>query len=659
MKLYFDVETRSLVDLKKFSQLHYMTSKHTEVWMVSWVITDNPASVTLDDISEWRPGEPVPEAIITHVKSGGMIGAWNISFDDAAWRHILVRHGWPEYELHQLDDLMARGRYNNVPGGLDKAPAAAGVDVAKDMGGATLMRKLAKARNVRGRKIVWWDDPKLVDALGLYCRVDTHTMVHTEAALYPMPDSEQTVWSYHHRINRRGIHVDKDMVEACIDVMDIEADRLHEKVAEITDGKVPRTSNVGAMKDYLHDSGISVGSLNASAVTDLLTDDELPPDCRAMLACRQQAGKASTGKLKKLLLKVDSDGRLRDMLVYYAAITGRFGSRGVQLHNMVRPGYSFETMLSVASVIMERDPDALRAIYGDPLTMISWSTRSLFDAAPGKILRAVDYANIEGRALAWLANAHWKLDAFRAYDNGAGPDLYLVAAAGIYGGTPESNKPNRQIGKVAELALGFGGGVGAFQSMAANYGVKLPDEQVDTIKTNWREANPEIKQYWYDLEAAAKRAIQRPGRKFTPNAEAPPVVYRSDGTNLYCRLPTGRVLFYRDVGLKTEDTDWGKRTAIMYNTVKGGRSARVSTWGGKLAENVTQAVAREPLTEAIIRLEQAGFPVVLHVHDEIVTETDPGFESLDSMAQLMLPSSSVYDGLPFATDGWEGPRFRK
>lgn len=331
----------------------------------------------------------------------------------------------------------------------------------------------------------------------------------------------------------------------------------------------------------------------------------------------------------------------------------------------------------------------LDLLYGSPLDVVSSCLRGMITAAPGHELFAADFANIEGRGLAWLAGEEWKLQAFRDYDTGKGPDIYKLSAAKIYHCDISAvTKDQRQIGKVAELACGYQGGVGAFQMMAKTYLVKVPDALADEIKTGWRSANPKIVSYWYDVDAAAKHALANPGVTVSAGARGREVRFKVKGSFLWCLLPSGRTLCYPYARLDTAYTLKLKTGALskrskhrldkegipeeasvqredanctFYMTVDGmsNKWVETDTYGGKLVENITQAICRDLLAGAIIRSEEAGYPVVLHVHDEVVAELPIGKGDLKFFEQLCAVTPPWAAGLPVTAAGWKGTRYRK
>jgi DNA polymerase len=336
--------------------------------------------------------------------------------------------------------------------------------------------------------------------------------------------------------------------------------------------------------------------------------------------------------------------------------------KGPQPQNLPRPTLSQEFIdAAIADIKRGCDLAWLEMMYGPGLVTVADIIRGCLVAAPGHRFVMADFSNIEGRVLAWLAGEDWKVEAFRRFDAGLGPDLYLVAAAGIYGvkvDTLNKKSPERQIGKVAELSMGFQGGVGAFQKMAELSGVEVSDEQADEIKTAWRAKHPATVQLWRDLESAALEACRFPGRVVPAAGGKIRYVWRDKF--LWCRLPSVRVLSYASARLDEVETPWGeKRAGVTAMTPKGGAFFRRAIYGGGLTENVVQAIARDLMAEAMLRLEDAGYPVVLTVHDEVVAEVPDGFGSVEEFVELMTALPGWAEGCPVTAEGDENVRYRK
>ena len=375
----------------------------------------------------------------------------------------------------------------------------------------------------------------------------------------------------------------------------------------------------------------------------------------------------------------DADGRIRGTMQYHGAHTGRWAGRRVQPQNLPRPKRKQHEIEQAIGHMQWNDFDSIRAM-GEPLHVISDCIRSLIKAQDGNEFVAVDFSSIEARVLAWLANEPTALEVFRQ-----GTDIYCHAATGIYGRTiTEKDKDERQVGKVAVLALGYGGGVGAFQSMAQNYGVKVPDREAEKIKKAWREAHPNTRGFWDQLETAAIGATDNPGDIVVANRY---ISYRRKGSFLQCRLPSGRLISYpypkteicghymeegrlvkvREADLRRDpkyltmsdkSKTWEKRTLFHRHRTNAAFVQR-STYGGSLCENVVQAVARDLLVEAIRRFEEAGHKVVLHVHDEVVVETKRDTLSVEEAEHIMSIVPSWAEGCPIDAEGWAGERYRK
>ena len=368
---------------------------------------------------------------------------------------------------------------------------------------------------------------------------------------------------------------------------------------------VPRVSNAAALARWLVDRGIELKSgIAKSVVEELLAREGLDDLVRQVLEIRRDGGGSSSRKHVAIDRHLSDDGRIRGELIYAGAVsTARWSSNGAQLQNLPRGGN-----IDVAAVLRDLEADSDLDAHGPPLKIASELLRPIFVAPPDCWLARGDYSQIEARVLAWIAGQSNVVDAFRAHDAGEGPDLYKVTAASIYRIPVDAvDKNQRQIGKVAALALGYNGGKKAFQSMAKTFGIKVADERAEAIKLAWRNANPRIVQLWYDLNEAAFEAVHHASTVRLPQGN---LEFRCNRRALALRLPSGRSLLYWQPTIKEVDTPWGdKRWAVCYHAEDSltRKWTEFASYGGIFCENTAQAVARDIMADALIRLHADGY----------------------------------------------------
>lgn len=378
------------------------------------------------------------------------------------------------------------------------------------------------------------------------------------------------------------------------------------------------------MLEYLKEHGIEADSASETAISDLLKSD-LAPDIRRALEIRQACARSSTKKLLPMSFARNNDGRVRGSLLYYGAITGRWTGKVLQPHNFPRGVLGSDERIEACIATFNRgDLDLIRREYEDVMTAAASCLRGMIVPEQGKVFIGADFSSIEGRMLAWLAGEETALAVYRE-----GRDPYKVNATQIYGvAYDDVSKDQSQVGKVAELALGYQGSVGAFSRMGATYGVELPEEDIKSIVRQWRLAHPMTKNLWSELDRSAKDAVLYSGVVMDYRG----IAFRYDGRLLQMRIPSGRTLCYRAPEIATVEKDWGPTEVIQYLDNTG---AKKELYGGILTENLIQAVARDLLANAIFNVERRGYPVVLHVHDELVAEVPEGFGSIEELYELM------------------------
>lgn len=711
--LHIDFETRSAIDLKAVGIDLYSRHPTTAAWCLAYAFDDEDVGL-FSDLANVHPNKDV----MRHVATGGTVIAHNASFELAIWNNVLaVRHGWPVLKPEQVRCTMAMCYAMALPGSLEKAAAAVGIKEQKDLAGGRLMMQMARPRSVvpcdecvngmapkggnegttrytcttcrgTGQRIIWWDEADKLDRLYAYCKQDVRVERELDKRLLPLSATEQRVWLMDYYINQRGFHVDRPAIEAAMAIVEAEKRRLDMEIRVATGNFVGFTTEVARITAWLKTRGVVLDGIAKADVLDALAMDDLPDDARRVLKIRQEAGKSSMAKLDKIVAAVSADGRMRNTLQYHGAGPGRWAGRRIQPHNFPRPKIpqkAIAEILETLPTMVDNHGAVATAVwldnrYGAPLDVLPWCLRGLICAAPGKDVMGADFSNIEGRGLAWEAGEEWKLRAFKAYDDGTGPDLYLVAAGRIWGRPPtDYNKDSieRQHGKVAELACGFGGGVGAFQQMAKTYLVKVDDAIAAEIKTRWREAHPAIVRYWYALEDAALQAVQT-GAIIATGPAGRQVKYRVAGSFLWCQLPSGRVICYPYPQIRQVETPWGAiKDALTYMAVptpaqrlKGkvlpdasNRTdwARISTYGGELSQNITEGVCRDLLAEAMVRLDDQGAGVIIHAHDEALVELSEAAPpaALPAFERIFRHVPAWAAGLPIAADGWRAKRWQK
>lgn len=748
--LEIDFETKSDVDIKKHGVYLYMASPHTAPLMASYKINGGPTK-------RWRPPEPCPQDIAEFVEAGGITSAHNNAFERLLWQTILTpRYGWPVLRLEQCRCTAATAAAMALPRALGDLGAALNLDVQKDKEGMRLIRKFSVPRKPRKGEDpdgLYWnepeDHPEDFEKFHGYCDVDVETEAAADRRMVPLSDYEQDLWLIDQRINDRGIRIDRTSALAAIELADKAKLLLDREMRAVTNGFVKKCSEPGKLVEWVKAQGVEMGSAAKAEIEELLEFDDLPEHVRRAISIRQEAAKTSVAKLVAFMARASADGRIRGAFLFCAAGTGRWSSVGAQLHNLPRPRKLFgdeHVRLDVLfALIRFRDPDLLKAMYGDELGKTLWllsdAIRGFIWAAPGKDLLVADYSGIEGAVAAWFADEAWKVKAmFEIIADPDLPDLYRRAAAGIFNTTTDeiTKKDNRrQVGKVSELSLQYQGGPGAFRSMARNYSMKLAplypivwaaaDQErkdravkryenalarkepvtgllnrkeflaAEIVKLGWRATHPAIAACWPALEDAARQAVEAPGSI----VRCLKIEYLVARGFLWCKLPSGRCLAYGSprikeqvwVKVKQDDGSWSEasetmgleeaeiaekkgRVAIMrndegrYNYAKSAVTAlgvnsvtkkweRFALYGGLAFENIVQAIARDLLANGIKKAEAAGYPVIGHVHDEILCEVDRGFGDVGAFEALICELPDWAAGLPLTASGWRGKRYRK
>lgn len=650
--LHLDDETRSAAELKKVGLSNYAVHPTTGLWCSAFAFDDDPVDLWT---AEGNTDDAAVRAAKEHIRKGGLVYAHNAAFELKIGRHVAPRYGWPELKLEQMRCTMAMAYVMALPGSLEHCAAALGIDQQKDMRGSRVMMQLARPRSLADDgSPIWWDDRAKLDTLYAYCKQDVEVERACHKRMLELTPEELELWRLYQRMNERGIPVDLASIDRAIELVTSEKKRLDEAMREVTGNIVAGCTDVKQLTGWLRYRGVTIPGVAKADVIDALSHDGLPDDCRRALELRQEAAKTSTAKLTAMRDGASDDGRARDCTQHYGAHTGRGAGRRIQPLNFPRPSL-LHTEDDVEDAIAHlHRPQYLEMLYGSPMTVLADCLRGMIKAPDDKEFICCDFSNIEGRVLAWLAGEEWKLQAFRDFDAGTGPDLYLLSYARAFGCTIEEAKPQRQVGKVMELALGYEGGVGAFQTMARGYGVKVSDMRADELKELWRSAHPMTRKLWKGLQAAAIRAI-----KTGEIHEYRGLKFRVKGSFLFCRLHSGRVLSYPYPRLGKDRWDRDNWSYMRVNGLSR-KWERHETYGGDQANHVTQATARDIQTHGMLALEAAGYELDLEIYDEDLAEVSlSSGKSVDEMSTLLSNAPRWATGLPVAATGWQGQRYRK
>lgn len=708
MILFLDTETFSDVPINRGHHA-YFEGEEAEIMVATWAIDNGP--VVIEDLVQIRKGvlqvlEPSEDLV------EAMLFADEIVIHNSPFDRTGIRKLWGiELELERVHDTMARAMSHSLPGSLGKLCEIMGVpsDEAKDKEGNALIQLFCKPRpkKTKLRRATKDTHPQEWERFLDYAGQD---IVAMRALYHRLPKwnyrdtnqhQELSLWRLDQRINERGFRVDVALAENAVSTIAREQKRLNAETHELTKGDVDKASQRDAMLVHIFvEYGLYLPDLKKDTLERKLADPELPDALAQLLRVRLATSTTSTAKYTTLLRSVSDDGRLRGTTAFCGAIrTGRWGGRIFQPQNLPRPDMTPD---EIVAAIQALQANCLDLVTSEVMRALSNILRGLIIASPGRKIVASDLEQIESRGAAWLAGEQWKLDAIADYDTGNGFDNYVWAFARAFGVTPEAvvedKKRNgwwRQVGKVMELAQGYEGGVGAWLAFAMVYRLNLDDlardayprlpraarEQaeimwdwrqkkglstfdlsrktfvvIEAFKTLWRQAHPAISGYWPKLDAAAKEAVRYPGYEI----ECGRIAFEQKGSWLRMILPSGRVLCYPSPKIMTVK---GKEQLTYQGVNQYTRKwVRQGTYGGKLFENATQATARDVMAYNMPRIEAEGFPILLTVHDEVITEPEDighGRFTSSSLSGILASNPPWFQGCPLAAGGFEDQRYRK
>lgn len=650
-ELFVDIETFCSVDIKKAGLYPYVGSPDFEVMLVAYAWGDEPVRV-IDLVSVADEFDTIEvEAEMQNIIAGLLDpGTLKIAHNNAFERNALGKHVGRYLPPEEWDDTMVLAAMNGLPMSLDAAGAALQIEYQKIKEGTTLINYFCKpckptiANGGRTRNLPE-HAPDKWERFVEYCRRDVVAMrqIYRRLQDFPVTDFERRVWCLDARINERGVLVDTELAEAAIEVDAAFTEEHATEMRQLTGLDNP--NSVAQLKGWLEAVGLPCESLNKEALKDL-KKEAIDPTTKRVLELRQLLGKTSTKKYEAMTSAVGKDHRVRGLLQYYGAgRTGRWAGRLVQVQNL--PQNHLDDIAMVRELVRSKDLETLELVYDSVPDVLSQLIRTAFVAKPGHTFLVSDYAAIEARVIAYLAGEKWRMDVFAK-----GGDIYCSSASQMFKVPVEKHGINghlRQKGKIAELACGYGGGIGALKAFGADK-MGLTEEEMDDIVRQWRQASPTIPRFWRDTENAAKRALENPGRVFSIPCG---VKYRRDRDALRCKLPSGRLLTYWGARLDNDGS-----ICFMGQNQTTRKWEKTETWGGKLVENIVQAVARDCLAVALLRLDAAGYKITFHVHDEIIAEAPEG-SSWEDMAEIMGQPIDWAPGLLLRGDGYDTTFYMK
>ena len=670
--LSIDIETKSSVDIGKAGLYRYAQSPDFEILLIAYKFDERPVKI-LDLTDEKLRG-----------KQGALLNGRQKEFNgecaelcealrspriikhayNAAFEWYCLNQAGFETPLEQWRCTMAHGLYCGYTAGLDATGRAIGLpqDKQKLTAGKALIRYFCvpcKPTKSNGNRT--WNLPKHApekwSLFKDYCKQDvvTESEILKRLSLFPMPEEEERLWQMDIRMNAFGVRVDGELIQGALEIDSERAGRLEEEARSLTGLGNPNSA--AQLLPWLRANGLELENLQKATVAEALGREGLPEKVRRVLEIRQQLGKTSIKKYVAMEAAMGMDGRVRGLTQYYGANrTGRWAGRLVQMQNL--PRNYLKTLDSARNLVKQGNYAGVRMIYGNVPDTLSQLIRTAFIPSEGNKFVVADFSAIEARVIAWLAGEQWVNEVFATHGKiyeATASQMFHVPIERIVKGNPEYAL--RQKGKVATLALGYQGGTNALIAMGA-LGMGLAEEELPDIVQRWRGANPRIRDLWYAVEQAALEAMQ------TAQPQAiHGLIFALEGDLVYgqnfltIQLPAGRKLFYPKPFLK--ENQFG-RLAIHYYTV--GQQTRkwevASTYGGKLTENIVQAIARDCLAETLRRIDARGLQVVFHVHDEVIIDAPPDV-TVDEICALMAEPIPWAPGLVLKGAGFESEYYMK
>ena len=654
-KMSVDIETYSDIDIAKAGVYRYAESPNFEILLIAYKIDDQDVEV----VETWAGADPDPrlDVFLWYLQDPGIVKyAYNANFE----RTCLARWTGRPMPPEQWRCTMVHAATLGLPGSLGAVGAAVGLpeDKQKDRAGKALITyfckpcKPTKSNGGRTRNYPYHDPEKWAQFVS-YNRQDvvTESTIRDRLAIYPVPQDEQDLWSLDQHMNDNGIRVDLPMVKNILRFDAVYQEQLLDEAARITGLSNP--NSLSQLKDWIWEqTGLEVDSITKDTLPGIIEQCKDYPDVVRMLEIRKELGKTSTKKYAAIENAVCDDSRIRGILQFYGANrTGRWAGRIVQVHNL--PQNKIPDIEYARELAATDDFEGMLQMFGSVPFVFSELIRTAFIPSPGNTFVVADFSAIEARVIAWLARENWRLEVFRTHGK-----IYEASASQMFHVPIESIKKGsklRQQGKIAELALGYGGAFGAIKAMDKEG--HIPDDEIPMLVAQWRKASPNICKFWREAEIAAKLAIKEHRTVKLKNG----IKFSYINKILFVHLLSGRKLAYYDACL----TGTEGQESITYAGVDDQKHwGRLETWGGKLVENIVQATARDCLAVTMKRVDAAGYTIVMHVHDEIICdvprmEWDGNAADLKKITDIMAVPPDWAPDLPLRGDGYVTPFYKK
>ena len=646
-KLSCDIETFSDVDLIRCGVYKYADSPNFEMLLFAYAVDDG--DVHIIDIAG---GEELPEKIIQAIKSDTVVKtAYNAQFERVCLSRYL-----------KLPD----GEYLNPQSWYCTAVQAAELALPLSLADVGSVLGLERQKMTEGKELIKYfcvpckptksngnctrnrpcHDINKWETFKKYCMrdVDVERQIADKLKMYPISDEEHRLYVLDQIINDRGVLVDSELAEQAVKLNSIQTTVAVEQAYMITGLENP--NSVTQLKQWLKEKGVEIESLSKKSVKSLA--DETDGDVSEMLKLRLLMAKTSVKKYEAVIRSVCSDNRVHGMMRFCGANrTGRWSGNILQPQNL--PQNHLPDLTLARDIVKDGDFEMLDMMFGNVPNVLSELIRTVLIPKPNHRFIVADFSAIEARVLAWIAGEQWRIDTFKN-----GGDIYCASASKMFKVPVEKHGVNgelRQKGKISELACGYGGSVGALKNMGAvEMGVQ--ENELQGLINDWRNANPHIVRFWYEVGNAAMKAIKE--KTTVPLGK---LVFAYERGILFIRLPSGRRLSYIKPRIGTNRFGGDSITYMGINSAK--KWDRLETFGGKLTENIVQGTARDLLANALINAANAGYDTVFHVHDEIICEVPNGYGSVDELCKLMCIKPEWADGLPLNADGFECEYYKK